>query len=108
MVAETVQFFFQEVISCQENMAADISDYYGEKTCEEVTRYLTVHRNLLSHYRTLVSCCVLCFALCIGFNHSTPYDITSLFKPLKLLFRLMFFHDWIIAIPSFLDAPSTF
>ena len=46
----------QEVISCQENLAADISDYYGEKTCEEVMRYLTVHRNLLSHHKTLVSC----------------------------------------------------
>ena len=37
-----------------------------------------------------------------------PYDISSLFKPLKLLFRLLFFHDWTIAILSFPDAPSTF
>ncbi|XP_070200464.1 dynamin-binding protein-like [Littorina saxatilis] len=43
----------QEVITCQENLAADISDYYGEKTCQEATRYLTVHRTLLSHYKTL-------------------------------------------------------
>ena len=26
----------------------------------------------------------------------------------KLLFRLLFFHGWTIAIPSFSDAPSTF
>ena len=26
----------------------------------------------------------------------------------KLLFRLLFFHDWTIAIPSFSDAPSPF
>jgi hypothetical protein len=50
-----LSFFFQELIGCQENLAADISDYFGEKQCEEVSRYVTVHRNLMSHYRTLVS-----------------------------------------------------
>ena len=55
-LAQLVLHVLQEVISCQENLAADISDYYGEKTCEEVMRYLTVHRNLLSHHKTLVSC----------------------------------------------------
>ena len=55
-VSQLVLPILQEVISCQENLAADISDYYGEKTCEEVVRYLTVHRNLLSHHKTLVSC----------------------------------------------------
>ena len=55
-VFQLVLPILQEVISCQENLAADISDYYGEKTCEEVMRYLTVHRNLLSHHKTLVSC----------------------------------------------------
>ena len=39
---------------------------------------------------------------------STPCNITSLFKPPKLLFQLLFFHNWTIAIPSFPDAPSTF
>ncbi|XP_076450774.1 dynamin-binding protein-like isoform X2 [Babylonia areolata] len=53
----------QDVIVCQENLAADISDYFGDKACEEVTRYLTVHRELLSHYKTL-TCTVEELVLC--------------------------------------------
>lgn len=43
----------QEVVSCQENLAGDISDFYGDQTCEEVTRYMAVHRKIMTHYQTL-------------------------------------------------------
>nr|KAG5691955.1 hypothetical protein BaRGS_011346 [Batillaria attramentaria] len=43
----------QEVVVCQENLAADISDYYGDQACEEVTRYMTVHQKVMTHYKTL-------------------------------------------------------
>ena len=42
--------YFQDSVSCQETVANDISNFYGDKSNEaEVQRFCSIHYNISSH-----------------------------------------------------------